>query len=190
MSEKVCLFFWPRSRLQRAWYTLTLPVPSTKTSGGMSLPRRTPLLALLDLAAAVHDKRNLLAVLHCFDAGPLGSGLDVSDLRIARGFEFGDQLLLREGMGGGENPNHHQSAKGYLSDCSSRHDLYSDICDAERHSSSLLATVRHNWFWVTRLRAPKGLASILLASASTTIIVVRADPPVLTDRLILPRRLL
>jgi hypothetical protein len=39
---------------------------------------------------------------------PFSSGLDVSNLRIARRSEFGDRFLLREGMSGREDPNHRQ----------------------------------------------------------------------------------
>ena len=53
------------------------------------------LVTLFDLAAAVDDEVHVLAVLYCVHDFSFVRGFDVSDLRIARGREVADELLLR-----------------------------------------------------------------------------------------------
>ena len=57
------------------------------------------LVTLFDLAAAVDNEVHVLAVLRCLHDLSFVPGFDVSDLRIARGRELGDELLLRQGLG-------------------------------------------------------------------------------------------
>jgi hypothetical protein len=64
-------------------------LPSARRLGN-GLPRREnqSLAPFLDLAAAVDDEGHFLAVFHRLDRRTYGGGLDVSDLRITRGFQL------------------------------------------------------------------------------------------------------
>jgi hypothetical protein len=73
---------------------------------------------LFDLAAAVDDKGHFLAVLRRLHSSSFGGRFDVSDLRITRGYKLGDKLLLGQGMGGGQDACHYQTAKNHLRELS------------------------------------------------------------------------
>jgi len=57
-------------------------------------PENQTLLPFLDLAAAVDNEGDVLAVFRRLDGGTFGRGFDVPDLRIARRLKLGYKLLL------------------------------------------------------------------------------------------------
>src|SRR5690348_17333918 len=63
------------------------------------------LILLLDLAVAIDDEMDFLAVFHSLDGDAFGGGFAFADLRIAGVLKLADEFLLRQRVGGDEHAN-------------------------------------------------------------------------------------
>src|SRR5437879_1320229 len=69
-----------------AGYAFDEPAPTRRLRASRAPVRPPRLLSLFDLAAAIDDEGNLLAVLGRLNGCAFSGGFDIPDLRIARGF--------------------------------------------------------------------------------------------------------